>query len=471
MSPSDATFYPAQGAAASRNGRSVAAQIWTFAPLLIALALRLASGPTANISYLMLAAYALCGPAHAIRALAFSWLFTMLSPGIAPWADQAAVGRYAVLFAAAASVMVRSGFSTSRFTVYRFTFLTIALGLFIIGHSVLISPLTDVSISRAVAWLLAIATLISAWLRLQDAQRQALSRELFWFLAVILVVSLPLAGTELGYLRNARGFQGILNHPQAFGPAMALLGAWAAARLFGERRPGWGLVGLTGACLAVVLMSEARTAGVAMVLGTALSVVAASIVSGRSIRHVAPGLRSKRVWGILLCAALASVAMAPEITQTVQRFVAKDRGAESVIDAYERSRGGLIDRMQENIAENPWTGIGFSIATAGPERMQVQRDPVLGLPVGAPIEKGVVPLMVVEELGIFGALWFALWVLVLLRGSARGGLAPFAVCLTVLLLNLGEATLFSPGGFGLISLILLGWAFSTSTKKEFPERA
>jgi hypothetical protein len=208
-----------------------------------------------------------------------------------------------------------------------------------------------------------------------------------------------------------------------------------------------------------------------MVLGIAVSVVAASIVSGRSIRRVAPGLRSKRVWGILLCVALAGVAMAPEITQTVQRYISKDRGAESVIDAYERSRGGLIDRMQENIAAHPWTGIGFSIATAGPETMRVQRDPVLGLPVGAPIEKGVVPLMVVEELGIFGAMWVALWVLVLLRGSARGGLAPFAVCLTVFLLNFGEATLFSAGGFGLLTHILLGWAFSAGTTRENPEHA
>ena len=50
----------------------------------------------------------------------------------------------------------------------------------------------------------------------------------------------------------------------------------------------------------------------------------------------------------------------------------------------------------------------------------------------------------------------------LMRRSARGGLVPVTVGLTALLMNMGEATLFSPGGMGLLSLILLGWAFASS---------
>lgn len=92
--------------------------------------------------------------------------------------------------------------------------------------------------------------------------------------------------------------------------------------------------------------------------------------------------------------------------------------------------------------------------------MEVKRDPVLGLPTGASIEKGVAPLMVLEEVGVLGALFVALWLLRLLRSAARSGLAPFAVCMTVLLLNMGEATLFSAGGMGLLPMILLGWAYA-----------
>jgi O-antigen ligase len=431
----------------------------------LALALRLAPGPAADVSYLLLAAYALFGRAHAIRALAFSWLFTMISPGLAPPAELAALGRYAVLLAAAASVFLRSGFLIRNLSVRPFTLATLGLGAFIIAHSLAVSPMPDVSILKAVSWTLALATLIAAWLGLNAAQRSASGRELFWFLALVLLLSLPLLATSLGYLRNGRGFQGILNHPQAFGPAIGLLGAWAAARLLGERRPGWWLVALAGASLAAVSLSEARTAGLAMLGGLALSVVLTPVFSGRALLSVAPGLRSPRVWAVLTAVGFALVVFAPLISDAVQNYISKSgrHNVESVLAAYERSRGGLIDRMQENIAAHPVEGIGFGIAS-DPATMVVQRDPLFGLPVSASIEKGVTPLMVVEELGLIGALLVALWVIALLRGCARGGLAPFAVCITVLLLNLGEATLFSASGFGLLTLILLGWAYSSGQR-------
>ena len=56
----------------------------SFLLLGLALAMRIASTPTANLSYLVIAGYALAGRTHAIQALAASWFFTMISPGIAP---------------------------------------------------------------------------------------------------------------------------------------------------------------------------------------------------------------------------------------------------------------------------------------------------------------------------------------------------------------------------------------------------
>ncbi len=146
----------------------------------------------------------------------------------------------------------------------------------------------------------------------------------------------------------------------------------------------------------------------------------------------------------------------------MQHFITKSgrHDVGGLMEAYNRSRGRLMDAMLANIGEHPLTGIGFGIAS-DPWHMNVRTDAVFGLPVGASIEKGVTPLMVLEELGVFGAALVALWVVALLRGCARGGLAPLAICLTALLLNMGEATLFSPGGFGLLLLVLLGWAYAS----------
>lgn len=448
--------------------RAVISQlVFEYAPIAVALALRFGSENTAGASYLVLAALALFGRRQVIQALFLSWFFTMLSPGIAPEASGAAAGRYAVLFAAAASVALHNGFLIRHMRMRPFTLTTILLGLFIIAHSLAFSPIMDVSILKALSWMVAMTTIISAWLGLEAEQRENMAGQIFRGLVAILVVSLPLAVLPVGYLRNGSGFQGILNHPQAFGPTMALLGAWAASRLLGEVRPPWIIVGLAGAALAVVLMSEARTAGVAMLVGVGLSVILAPGFAGRSIGRMVPGLRSARVWSVLFVVVMGGLALAPAVGGMAQQFISKSGRAEgaSIFEIYEKSRGVLIYPMLENIKEHPLTGIGFGIASE-PSSMIVLRDPVLGLPVGASIEKGVVPLAILEELGAFGAILVAIWVFLLLRGSARGGLAPFAVCLTVLLLNMGEATLFSPGGLGLLPMVLLGWTYASGFSRE-----
>ncbi len=435
--------------------------------------MRFASGPAANLSYVLIAAYALLGPTHAIRALALSWLFALLNPGIVPEASVASIGRYAILFAAAFSALIHSELFSRNPRLYPFTVATVLLGLSLIGHSVLFSAIVDVSVLKALSWMLAMATLISAWSGLSDWQKHEVSRQIFWGLVVVLVVSLPVALLPaIGYRVNGTGFQGILNHPQAFGSTMALLGAWAVSRLFSEPKPGWWLVGLTGGCVTLVLMSEARTAGLAMVGGVALSALLAPGFAGLSIARMIPGLRSARIWVVLCITMVGGLALTPKITGVVDNYITKSgrSGDGDLTELYDKSRGKLIDAMLDNIAEHPLTGIGFGIASE-PALMEVDRDPVLGLPTGASIEKGVTPLMVLEEIGIFGALLVTLWLLRLLRSAARSGLVPFAVCMTVLLLNMGEATLFSPGGFGLLPMVLLGWAYAGGLSRTRLRRA
>ena len=116
--------------------------------------------------------------------------------------------------------------------------------------------------------------------------------------------------------------------------------------------------------------------------------------------------------------------------------------------------------MWENIEAQPWRGIGFGLAS-DPATMVVDRDPILDLPTGATIEKGVMPIAVLEELGAFGFIAVMLWLWMLISRAARGGgMTALAVFYTALLLNMGESVLFSPGGMGLLFLILIGWAAS-----------
>lgn len=65
------------------------------------------------------------------------------------------------------------------------------------------------------------------------------------------------------------------------------------------------------------------------------------------------------------------------------------------------------------------------------------------------------PVAVVEELGIFGALAVLGWLLVVLRRGAQAGVQRFAVLITLVLVNFGESMFFSVGGMGMLLLILL----------------
>ena len=309
------------------------------------------------------------------------------------------------------------------------------------------------------------STLIAGWSGVSDNRRELLRHQLFLGLIAIMVLSLPLLIMPAGYLATGTGFQGIFSHPQAFGLTMALLGAWAAVRMFALRRPPWSLVLLVSVCLGLVMLSEARTAALALMMGVAIAIVAAPAISGRPILDLLPGLRSQRVHLFIGLLLVGLVLAWPLVADRAETFITKRGAANDLVEAYEISRGGLMEAMWVNIEENPWQGIGFGIASL-PELMVVERDPILGLPTSALVEKGVLPLAILEEVGLPGFLFVAVWVWIMLRRCARAGVEPLAVLLVILLLNMGEATLFSPGGVGLIMMILLGWGSTGEPAKR-----
>lgn len=431
-----------------------------FLVLAIALALRLASSGTANLSYLLIAAYALRGRGQAIQALALSWLFTMLNSELAPEASVASMGRYLVIFAAAISVAWRSG----SVVVNKLSLFTLLLGALMLVHSLLFSAVMDISVLKVVSWMAVVLTLLSAWQSLPAAQLTALFDQLQWGLIWLMLLSLPLlAIPSIGYAVNGAGFQGLLNQPQAFGPTAALVGAMLGGRVLGVPKPRWRDLALLGMCVVLIVLSEARTAGLAWVLGLIGSVVLSPVFAGKSWRCMLPGLHSRRLVVVGLALFVAIVVSGPVLVGQLSSYLFKRTDAASFVDAAETSRGILVFAMLDNIQAHPLTGIGFGIASI-PELMVVERDPLLGLPLGAPIEKGVMPIAVLEELGVFGAVAVLSWLLIVLRRGAKAGVTQFSVILTLLLVNFGEYMFFSVGGMGILLLILLTGAVTVKDR-------
>lgn len=421
-----------------------------------ALLMRFASGTTANISFGLIALYALKGREQALQALFLSWLFSSLNFYIAPDASAAALGRYGVLLAAAISVLIPRRTAPRSRSDKELIIVTSLFGSLTILHSLFFSSWVDVSLLKAISWTLTMMTLLAGWSGLNDRQRPQLTYQLFGGLMMVMLASLALVPFPAGYMFE-KGFMGILGQSQAFGITMALLGAWAAMRAVAEPRPSWALISMLPACMGLILLSGTRTAAVALLLGVAAAILLGPLLTGQPGGQVLPGLRSRRVHLALFIALVCMAVAWPKVVEQSTSFIEKNAGTQNLAQAYQLSRGFLIDAMWLNIESDPWQGIGFGIASI-PDLMEVQRDPIFDLPISAPVEKGVLPVAVLEELGIPGFVLFVAWLWIILKRCARRGVPALAVFLVALLLNMGEAILFSSSGMGMLAMLLIAWA-------------
>lgn len=422
--------------------------------LVAAVALRIFGESTAVFSYFLVAGYSLFGRVAAIQALTISWFLTVLNPGIAPDSNGLTAGRFLVVFFAAFSVAIREILSRPK-GIKKFNFATLMLGLIIIFHSFFFSFEMDVSILKISAWLMVILTLLSAWQNIDDESREILFNQIENFLALITIFSLPLLAVPgVGYLRNDVGFQGLLNHPQAFGPTVALLGALVSGKILSNKTTKWKDVVLFGICLVMVVLSGARTAGFAMLIGLTLTIIFGPILVRKTRMSFMPGLKSKKFWTFLVISFFIIFVTSSFFVEQVSTYVFKRAEGSSLIDAAEASRGGLVLEMFSNIEARPLVGIGFGIASR-PSEMEIIRDGFLGLPLSTAVEKGVMPIAVVEELGMICAVAVFLWLLLVLKKCSAMGVQKLVLIMTLLLINLGESMLFSVGGMGMILLILM----------------
>jgi len=328
--------------------------------------------------------------------------------------------------------------------------------------------MSDVSIMKAVAWIMTMFTLLTVWNGLNNKQRDELRRWLFIFFVLIAVSSLPfITVPSIGYLRNGTGFQGIMNHPQAFGSFMTLLTSWALGLLISQRHsPLWLYLLVIGGILLIVL-TQSRVGIVALVLALFISMVLVNVLSGKTVSFIMPVLRSKRFAMISVTSMVVVALFYQQLGSTLTDYMLKNRDASqfsNIFEIYQNSREKLYLPMLENISINPWTGIGFGIAS-DPYSMYVKRDQILELPISAPVEKGVIVLAILEEVGIPGFLFVVIWVWMLLRRAAINGVVSVIVLSCMFLLNMVEMVLFSSGGLGLIFMILL--SSEVSKPKQF----
>lgn len=429
-----------------------------FAVLVVIFAaLRSASSATAFASYVLLALYALRGGRHVAESLLLTWFATMANPQIFPMVPLGSIAK--LLPVVSGALVVTPKILSLRLDRWKLT--TFLLAIFLIFHSFLISTFPIVSTLKAATWALVIVSLIISLSGVSWSSFRIFENNLYLILAGVAALSLAAYfSSPAGQMPRVGFMRGILSHSQALGPMATVLGLLAFGRLIENPRRLLTNGLIMTISLLCIYFSASRVAMVSLVLTMiAMAMLGLAKQSQDRERIVYLFSRPASITAIILFVGFLLVS-GPSVLDLSEDFLAKRSDAEDLASAYYASRGGLATVMWDNVVANPLFGIGFGVASH-PSLMDVQT--IFGIPVGAAVEKGITPLAVTEELGIPGFFVFLMWVLVGFTSSFRSDVLSFGILLGVVLLNFGEATLFSPGGAGLLQIVLIGWIICRSS--------
>ena len=242
-------------------------------------------------------------------------------------------------------------------------------------------------------------------------------------------------------------FCGITNHSQALGGLLVgLFPLVLCDMLFVERRFCALHVGLIVTMLPLIYMTRSRMALVSFV-GSLLLVtfytarrVQMSAMLRRKLGHgLAVGLT------LLIIAAIGMQIQSGVMSHWVRKTDSTEVDRRSLGEALTSSRMGLMEYGLWEFRRSPLIGSGFQVAEYTRDRLEGQK----GLIISASIEKGVLPVMVLGETGILGAVCFLFFLFSFYYTcSQRRYFVTITMFSILLVSNLGEATFFSPGGGG-----------------------
>lgn len=243
-------------------------------------------------------------------------------------------------------------------------------------------------------------------------------------------------------------FCGVTRQSQAFAILSGMVLAWVAAdMLFVEKRFSKLHLVLIGVGVPLLYLSRSRAGLFSLMVGIMMVAVWLPnkiMLPGMIKRRLKTGVSAMLVLGLI--GAVISEISSDSISQWLRKVEDVEDDTRSLSEAVTSSRQGLIDESMYDFRRNPMLGSGFQVAEYTAE--QVARSGS-GLVISAPIEKGVLPVMVLGETGVIGAVVFAIFLISFYTTSCSRRLYVTAALFTVLLAtNMGEATFFSPGGGG-----------------------
>lgn len=318
--------------------------------------------------------------------------------------------------------------------------------------------------------------LMGIWIGSRNLDRSPLDlltlRKFFFALSIFFIIGslMLLPFPSICYFQNTRGlaaqfgaeaanamfreqvsegvsyFSGVTNQSQCLGPLLALVLWWMIGdMMLVERRLRKFHAAVILIGLGLMYLTRSRASLFAFVIGGMVFV-------GHALGHISlPHAVKRRIKKIALVGmvALGLLIVVLQIRGGLMtKWVRKTNESgdnRSLVEAVTESRQGLIEENLADFKNNNLLGCGFQVAYYHPYLYANHK----GLILSAPIEKGLLPLMVLGETGVVGAVFFLIFLVSFYAGCGRKKLYMTMTMFSVLLAsNIGEADFFSPGGIG-----------------------
>ena len=242
-------------------------------------------------------------------------------------------------------------------------------------------------------------------------------------------------------------FCGITNQAQCLAPVMVILFSWVVCdMLFIEKQIRWPHLLLMIVAIPLLYLTRSRVALVSLLASLCMIYFYAlrKIEISRRVKQIV--MHGMIVFGFLLMLG----AVAAEIhSDAISRWMRKTNDVEdddrSLTEAMTTSRMGLFEYSMYEFHRSPMIGSGFQVSEQHLDLIHRSNGMILS----APIEKGLLPVMVLGETGIVGAIFFLFFIISFYVTATNRRLYVTITLFTIFFAtNLGEATFFSPGGNG-----------------------
>lgn len=249
-------------------------------------------------------------------------------------------------------------------------------------------------------------------------------------------------------------FCGLANQSQALAPILACIFSWLSCDIiFVAKRFELLRSFVAALCIPLLFMTRSRAGLLALIAAFILVYYYGFIkmTLAGSMRFKIRRLATVSLFVVLIVGVFYEV-HDNAFTKWLRKTDDLEGDKRSLTEAVTSSRQGLNDLNIMDFERNYLLGSGFQVNFESEELYGSKG----GLILSAPIEKGLLPMMILGEGGIIGGVLFTMFLVSFYLHCNRKRYYCTAVCFGVFLsTNIGEATFFSPGGIGAIL-----WSFS-----------